>query len=91
MTDEDGGPSFSSPMWYRIERGELIARCHHCKARIRNRREELPRTCINGCCQVVVHRRCGSVRASWGPVGCSCNEKIKLLPKLARRSARRWR
>jgi hypothetical protein len=64
-------------------------RCH--KARTWGTVDLVVRRCLHGGCKVVVHRPCGTVETSWGPPGCPCNEKIKLLPKLPRRSARRWR
>lgn len=68
---------------------EPCDRCH--KPRTVDTKNEVRRWCINRQCHVIVHRPCGSVQVSWGSIGCPCNEKIKLLPKLNRRSGRKWR
>lgn len=65
------------------------SKCETCKAP-RHIAERTHR-CINGCCTVIKCGRCGKVGCSWGPVGCDCGEETALLPKLNRRSSRRWR
>lgn len=67
-----------------------VPECHKCHRPWHSFNDVL-RTCVEGRCTVVVHRPCGTVQCSWGDIGCPCGEKVKLLPKLNRRSGRRWR
>ena len=64
-----------------------VGQCRTCHRKLR----EVTRTCVNLCCTVVLCYHCGNRSCSWGPMGCDCDDRIKPIPTLSRRSAHKWR